>query len=120
MKPKPVIFIAGPFRSTQPGNEWERTRNIRHAETWAYYVWNNGGYALCPHTNTGNFQGALPDEVFLDGCIALMMRCDAVLTIPGWEKSSGASNEIKYAKDHSLPVIEATQLMEFINDWQHS
>src|SRR5690606_31871592 len=36
----------------------------------------------------------------------LLLKCDKmiVLTIPGWETSTGVSGEIKYARENNIPV----------------
>lgn len=101
---KPVVYIAGPFRSKQPGNEWEREQNIRRAEWLALEVWKAGYACICPHANTRNFQGALPDDVWLDGDIAILLKCDAVLMTPDWGDSVGACQEREFAREAGIPV----------------
>lgn len=90
-----VIYIAGPFRGA---NTWEIEQNIRRAETLALAVWRAGGVAICPHTNTRFFQGAAPDSIWLEGCLALMYRCDGVIFTPDYKQSSGALEEERCAK----------------------
>jgi nucleoside 2-deoxyribosyltransferase len=97
-----VVYIAGPFRGP---NYWEQEQNIRRAETLAHDVWLLGAAALCPHANTRFYQGSAPDRVWLDGDIALMARCDAVLMTPDWERSTGARAEHEYARTHGIPVF---------------
>lgn len=72
---KPVIYIIGPYRADI---EREVVENIREAEKCAIEVWKAGGIALCPHMNTALFGGICPDEVWLEGDLELMRRCDAV------------------------------------------
>lgn len=98
-----VIYIAGPYRAD---NAWDREENIRAAERLALEVWRLGHAALCPHTNNRYFEGALPDNVFLDGDIAMLLRCDAVLMTPDWERSIGASRERDIAIRNGIPVFE--------------
>jgi nucleoside 2-deoxyribosyltransferase len=97
-----VIYIAGPFRGP---NSWEIEQNIRRAEGFALNVWLLGAAALCPHTNTRFYQGAAPDRVWLEGDIEMLKRCDAVLAIPGWEKSKGATAEVEVASKAGIPVF---------------
>lgn len=102
-KRKKVIYICGPYRS---GNgEWFVKKHIREAERIAELVWVAGGVALCPHKNTQWFGGLVPDEVFLEGDLELLRRCDAVLTVPGWEGSKGAFAEVEFAQNHNIPVF---------------
>lgn len=99
-KRKKVVYVAGPFRGA---NHWEQEQNIRRAEEAALEVWRAGGAALCPHTNTRFYQGACPDEVWLEGDLELLSRCDAVYLIPGWSFSVGAREESDLA--HKLGKV---------------
>jgi hypothetical protein len=51
--------------------------------------------------------GAAPDEVWLEGDLELMRRCDAVLLVPGWKQSSGTVAEVTEARRMGLPVFAA-------------
>lgn len=106
-----VIYVAGPFRGP---NAWEIECNIRRAETLALEIWRLGAVALCPHTNTRFFQGAAPDNVWLDGDLELLCRCDAIALVDGWENSSGARKEVKLARELNIPVFKpfSSQLVE--------
>lgn len=101
-----LVYIAGPFRAKpDPTNQWVQEQNIREAEALALEVWKLGGVAVCPHLNTRYFQGALPDEVWLDGDLTLMRRCDAVLMTPRWLESEGAKVERDVALEAGLRVF---------------
>lgn len=82
-----VIYVAGPYRGD---NAWEIEQNIRRAESLSLEVWKAGFAAICPHANTRFFQGVLYDDVWLNGDIAILKKCDAILMTPDWQKSSGA------------------------------
>lgn len=91
-----VIYVAGPFRAA---THWEIEQNIRCAEAIALDLWRLGGVAvLCPHTNTRFFHGAAPDAVWLDGCLELLRRCDAIFMSGGWGASVGACLELQEAE----------------------
>jgi len=98
-----VVYVAGPFRGD---SAWEIECNIRRAETLALAVWRAGAACLCPHTNTRFFQGAAGDEVFLEGDLELLLRCDAVILTEDWTNSSGACEEVIFAIRHGIPVFE--------------
>jgi len=102
---KKVVYIAGPFRAA---NQWEQEANIRRAEAMALEVWRLGAVALCPHLNTRYFSGALPDEVWLDGDLELLRRCDAILMVHGWENSAGAMAEKAFARENNIPILNGT------------
>ena len=97
-----VIYIAGPFRST---TYYGQVENIRRAEAVALEVWRAGAAALCPHLNTQNFQGALHDEVWLEGDLALLHKCDAILMMERWDQSRGAREERFYAMLRRMPIL---------------
>ena len=99
---KVVVYVAGPFRGP---SAWAVECNIRRAEELALEVWRLGAACICPHTNTRFYQGAAPDEVWLDGDLEILARCDAVLMTPDWEKSSGARAEHDFAAARGLVVL---------------
>lgn len=99
-----VIYVAGPFRGK---SQWAIAENIRNAERLALEVWRMGAAAICPHANTAHFQGAAPDEVWLKGDIEILLRCDAVVMTPDWERSQGATEERRAALTHGIPVYYA-------------
>lgn len=98
----PVVYIAGPYRAP---NAWEIEENIRRAEALALDVWRAGAAAVCPHTNTRFFQGAAPDDVWLNGDLAILAKCDAVLMTKDWHLSTGASIERAKAVAWKIPVL---------------
>lgn len=97
-----VVYIAGKFRGP---SHWAIHENIRAAERVALAVWSLGAAALCPHLNTIHFQDALPDHVWLDGDLALLSKCDALLTVDNWRESTGATAEVAFAHERGLPVF---------------
>lgn len=105
-----VVYIAGPFRGP---NSWEIEENIRRAERLALDAWKLGAAVICPHTNTRFFQGAAPDNIWLDGDLAILGKCDAILMTPDWERSSGARAECAYAQDHKIPVLLTLEDLAF-------
>lgn len=106
-----VVYIAGPFRAS---SSWGIELNIRRAEELALLAWTAGFAVICPHANTRFYQGALPDEVWLDGDLEILRRCDAVLLVDGWEKSKGTAGEVAVAREEGIPVFEdIRELMEW-------
>lgn len=103
----PVAYIIGPFRAP---HHWGVVQNVRAAEAVALQVWLAGAAALCPHLNCVNFEGAAGDSkenasIWLDGDIAMLKRCDAVVLVPGWEKSTGSRAEVEIARAEGLAVF---------------
>jgi nucleoside 2-deoxyribosyltransferase len=106
-----VVYIAGPFRPKRENDCWEMENNIRRAEALALEVWKLGAAAICPHSNTRFFQNALPDEVWLEGDLAMLAKCDAILMTPDWERSAGARAERAFAYAHGILVFEKLELL---------
>ena len=98
-----VVYIAGPFRGKCA---WDVENNIRRAESLALEVWRSGAAVICPHTNTRFFDGAAPDNTWLEGDLELLRRSDAVMLTYDWEKSSGARAEVDYASQEAIPVFD--------------
>ncbi len=98
-----LVYVAGPYRAdTEHGVH----RNIQRAEAVAYQVWKLGCACICPHKNTAYFGGELPDRTWLDGDIEMILRCDAVVLVKGWEQSSGTRAEIESCRAAGIPVFK--------------
>ena len=89
-----VIYIAGAFRGD---NAWVIHNNVLKAEQAMTELIGKGFAVICPHKMTENLQGLYPDQVFLDMCLEILARCDAVYFLSGWRQSEGASAEYKLA-----------------------
>jgi len=97
-----LAFISGPYR---PSNGKMVLENIRHAEKYAIKYWQLGYAVFCPHLNTAFFDGLAPDHVWLDGDIEILKRCDVIVMIPGFDKSSGSVEELRIARDLGFDII---------------
>jgi len=97
-----VVYVAGPYAArTLLG----RIRNILRAWRVAAWVWHQGGVGICPHSMTASWIIMRP-EVFLGGDLELLRRAaDAVLVLPGWERSQGTLGEIREAERVGLPLF---------------
>lgn len=105
-----VCYIAGPYRADTHRGVVE---NIRAAEAVAIEVWKLGYVALCPHMNSALFSGIAPEEVFLEGALELLRRCDMVVVVPGWERSTGTRAELDEAERRNIPVMYLEDLRDF-------
>ncbi len=94
-----LIYVAGPYRG-------DVEQNIATARRVAIAVWESGNVCICPHLNTANFENdsQLADEVYLNGDLQILARCDALVAAPEWERSIGATAEIEFAKQRGIPV----------------
>lgn len=98
-----VAYVAGPYRGK---NINEVVENIRKAETIAKELWKKGYVALCPHKNSALLDGIVDDQVFLEGGLELLKRCDLLVLDNNskWEDSGGTIDEIYFAIKHNIPV----------------
>ena len=87
----PVVYIAGPFRGP---TDWDRAENVRHAQRFGLAVARLGGMPLIPHANTALFFGhGSEEDLWIPGTKRLAEVSDAMVMIPGWERSAGARGE---------------------------
>ena len=98
-----IIYVAGPYRHETICGTLD---NIRFAERIAKILWRNGFVAVCPHTNSRLFDDVAPQDVFLNGYERLVTRCDGMVLVPGWEKSSGTRREKAIAENCGIYVVE--------------
>jgi hypothetical protein len=115
-----VVYVAGPFRCASqyvPGQQdsWGIQTNVMAAMASSLEVWRLGAAAVCPHANTMFFQNAADDSVWLDGDVAILRKCDAILMTPDWKRSSGARAEEQIAREAGIPVFyDIPQLADWL------
>lgn len=113
-----LIYIAGPYRPyTCADGTWVGTpMNIRNAEVTAVNLVNELGhlglFPVVPHLNTRDFENLVKqndDQYFLDGTMAVLERCDAVLlTMPNADVvSTGTKAEVHRAHQLGIQVYRS-------------
>ena len=101
-----VVYLIGPYRSD---TEYGVHLNIQDAERQALQIWKLGAACICPHKNTAYFGGACLDEVWLEGDLEIMRRCDAVYCGVGDNRSVGGQAELAEARRFGLPIAYSFQ-----------
>ena len=101
-----IVYIAGPYRAPTIDGIM---RNIVAAREVAIQVWKAGLIPLCPHLNSACMDGVVSDQVFLDGDLAILARCDAVLCVSGYQDSDGARTEVAFANDNEIPIYDTIE-----------
>lgn len=101
-----LVYVAGRYTDPDP---YQCERNVRAAEDLAHEVMRLGNaWPVVPHSNTRPyFIGACSYEHALAGTLEMMRRCDAVIFVPGWERSNGARGERAQAELLRLPRFDS-------------
>jgi hypothetical protein len=99
-----LVYVAGRYRGKTPSNV---ALNIAAAQHVGLLVAQSGAMPVIPHKNTEGFEHLDPsihDEFWLEGTLAIMRKCDAVVLVPGWEQSSGTRGEVAESQRLGIPV----------------
>lgn len=114
-----VVYIAGPYRGQT--HDWksyfEIDRNITNALEAAARLAQAGVGYFCPHKHSEHMEvitPTVPPEYWIELDIEILSACDAILMLPRWTTSSGATAECDWAKAHGIPVF---YLVEDVIDW---
>ena len=113
-----LIYIAGPYRpyTNAHGALVDTAHNISIAEMTAVHLVDTLGhlglFPVVPHLNTRDFENQVKknhDQYFLDGTMAMLERCDAVLlTMPNADDvSSGTKAEVHRAYQLGIQVYRS-------------
>jgi len=105
-----MVFIAGPLTTGWDGKDRKFIeQKVKEAEKYQIALINAGVGCFCAHTHTSfhHEKGSkAPDQFYYDLDLTFLRRvADAVLAMPGWEKSRGAKNEVGWAKVNNLPIF---------------
>lgn len=95
-----IIYISGPISDPDP----EVVKTNKAAFTEAERMLDADGHSVVNPVKNG-----LPDTApWLDHMradIKMLMDCNAVATLPGWENSRGATIEVELARGLGIPVL---------------
>ena len=97
-----IVYIAGPYRTK---SVLKRLYYIYKARKAAIEYWRKGFVVICPHSNSGFFDGTAPDELFLNGYLKLVECSDVLVMLPGWLSSAGSRKEHKLVTQLRKKII---------------
>tara|TARA_Y100000310_G_scaffold274306_1_gene290239 strand:+ start:1279 stop:1638 length:360 start_codon:yes stop_codon:yes gene_type:complete len=98
-----VAYVAGHYSAD---TDWERGRNIEAARVVAAQLWREGFAVICPHSNSAWMDGvSTGSNVFYEGYIEILKRCDLVVMVGKFCGSVGAMEEIRVACETAIPVL---------------
>jgi hypothetical protein len=99
-----VIYLAGPYSASHRA---DIRHNVEIAHRFAEKIWRWGYTCLSPISNTAWMDNAeMQWEDWMDGDFVMLERCDAIVMLPGWSNSRGATAERQHAIDMGIPVYE--------------
>ena len=103
LKRRPLIYIAGPY------TKGDMVGNIREAVDWMNALIVIGCTPICPHlSHLADLIEPRTHTEWLDYDAGLVVRCDAVVRIPG--ESVGADAEVELARAAGVKVFEAKRV----------
>lgn len=122
-----IVFISGPL-TTGAGSEKLTLKeyiadNVKKAEKYQIALANAGIGCFCAHTHTSNHSekgSVAPEQYYYELDLQFLYRAsDAVLAMPGWEKSKGAKAEVRWAIKNKLPIFYPKSPSDINNivDW---
>ena len=96
-----IIYVAGAYRAETLNGIWE---NIMHSRREALKLWFYGWAVISPHCNSIFMDGEGDADMFLEGDLEILKRCDAIYMLSNFDSSEGAQAELRQAKRDGLEV----------------
>jgi hypothetical protein len=100
------VYIAGPMTGIQDYNKL--------AFVGASKTLQDDGYVVYNPQNTADGQMDLPYEFYLQEAVKMLVECDYIYLLPGWENSKGATLEAFVAFTLGLNFLTKTALSQII------
>ena len=110
-----LLYIASPYRAK---TIIKLQHNIHEASKMAQFYWHQGFAVICPHLNSANFDGLVPDKQFLMATMLMLSKCSHIAIHPTWTDSIGSIEEYEYAVKHELTIhfTDMNRVNKFIKE----
>lgn len=125
MRGNTFIYIAGPYRALGGKHDWsvyyEIDQHINEARMWASKLATEQIAFFCPHLNSAHFEVTAPSatpEFWYTMDMVLLQYASALLLIPGWEHSEGATAENQRAMELGIPVYRYQEFDLLVKHWR--
>lgn len=99
------VYVAGPYSAE---DEDEKQSNVGRARDAGAEIYRRGHVPFIPHTMTCDFELLYPEitrGIYLETDLVWLGLCDAVFMLAYWEKSKGAREELRFARDHDKIIF---------------
>jgi len=106
-----IVYVAGPMSAD---TEWLIELNVRAAEAMGFDIASAGAFPLIPHTNARWLHSEFSQEFMVEGSLALLTKCDAMIVCRGWESSRGTKAEMQMCEEQGIPYFLSLTDLE---DW---
>lgn len=101
---RPLLYVAAPYTRPEP------VSNTHHVYRVATIIYNTTEWCpVVPHSSLlWHLVNPQPEEYWYEYDLHLLAGCAAIVRLPG--HSPGAANEIKFAKERGIAVVEFDRL----------
>lgn len=102
MNSKPCVYISGPMSGYEDFNYPAFNELASHLRSLGFPVMNPADFG---YKDGEDWAACLKRD------LAVVVHCDAIIAMEGWQKSRGANLEIYVAKALGIPVVTYAQLL---------
>ena len=105
-----MLFISGPYRSISPSQIHD---NVYFARVAMIKAIEAGWAVICPHTMLSGSEllaaiDYIREDIYMNECLALLEKCDAIFMLKSWQLSEGAKTEHSWAQRWEKQIFYQT------------
>lgn len=109
---RPLIYVAGKYRDSSRDLV---KRNIQLAHDHGRRLMILGAMPITPHKITEDFDGVLPDSVFIEADLSALRACHFIYMLDNFTDSEGAKLEFRTADMWGMPTLFANMSDELLH-----